>query len=480
VLILKLALRNLARSRSRTIALGALVALTIAAMTLGNALFDGTDAGVRHSYIDSFTGDLSVSEKSPEAFSVFGSQTPVIGSLTRMPTITSFDDVRSSVEAAKGVSATSPIVCGLVVMESGSYRKPVSVFGVDAVTYFPLFPALIAREGRVLREGEQGIMISAARAAAIASISGNKVKVGDSLKLSYYSEGSFELREAPIVGIVAYPLQNETLDSIVIADADTLRGLLGMAREALTRDESAAGKTAGSIDALFSGAKDSKADPKAGLKLGDIESLLSSDESEEDISASSSWNYLLVKLSPGADRNGIAASLDRKFASRGLPVAARDWRETAGASALYVSWLRILFSIGIGIILAAGMIIIVNALVIAVFERTSEIGTMRSLGASRSFVRRLFVAETMILVLGSALIGIALGALVCALIATRGIAISNQTLVTLFGSNHIRPVVTFGSAALNAAIATLIGALVWIYPVRLAIRIEPARAASAE
>ena len=141
MLIVRLALRNLSRSRRRTRAIGVLVAMTVAAMTLGNAVLDGTDRGIRQSYIDSFTGDLSVSALSREAFSVFGSQTPIVGSLTRMPTIAGFDGVLKAVQDRPRGRPRRAHVCGIVVMESGSYRKPVSAFGIEGPSYFDFFPA---------------------------------------------------------------------------------------------------------------------------------------------------------------------------------------------------------------------------------------------------------------------------------------------------------------------------------------------------
>jgi putative ABC transport system permease protein len=326
--------------------------------------------------------------------------------------------------------------------------------------------------------GQDGIMITAARAADIAAATGKEPSIGDMLSLSFYSSGDFQLATLPLRAIIAYPVANEALDSIVLVDAGTMRSLVGLAREAMRKDSGAKGISAASIDHLFAGASDVKINPRTGLKLPDVEALLREDSPPEEASASSAWNYLLIRLARGTDAGRAAASLDAAFSSLGIAAAARDWRATAGASALYISWLRVIFDIGSAIILAAGAIIIVNALVIAVFERRSEIGTMRALGASRSFVRRLFVAETMILMLGSAIVGAVMAAVLCAIVSRKGIPITNATAVTLFGSARIRPVATIRAAFFNIAAATCVGAIAWIYPVHLALRIEPARAIS--
>ena len=126
------------------------------------------------------------------------------------------------------------------------------------------------------------------------------------------------------------------------------------------------------------------------------------------------------------------------------------------------------------------MLIIINALVISVIERTSEIGTMRALGATRGFVRKLFFTETMVLMMAYGLAGIILGGIASFILGHSGIHISNPFLATLFGSRTLDPKITPVGLFYHVAIAALIGAVGWVYPVRLALRIQPVRAIAAE
>ena len=59
----------------------------------------------------------------------------------------------------------------------------------------------------------------------------------------------------------------------------------------------------------------------------------------------------------------------------------RNWRGTAGAFALYVYLLQIAMYAGLFMVGGIVLILTINSLVMSVFERTSEIGTMRALGA---------------------------------------------------------------------------------------------------
>ena len=135
---------------------------------------------------------------------------------------------------------------------------------------------------------------------------------------------------------------------------------------------------------------------------------------------------------------------------------------------------------GFLVVAAAGALIIVNALVLSVIERTGEIGAMRAIGASRNFVLSLFMAESLVLTLSAAAAGSAVGAIAAAIIRESGIPLSNQLLATLFGSSRLVALVTPRSIAYDFAVAAAVGVLSAIYPVRLALRIQPVRAAAVE
>ena len=119
-----------------------------------------------------------------------------------------------------------------------------------------------------------------------------------------------------------------------------------------------------------------------------------------------------------------------------------------------------------------------NGIVIAVLERRGEIGTMRALGATKQFVRRLFAAETLALVTVASCAGLALGAMISLLVSREGIALSNSALVSLFGGEVLRPRLGALSALAHFAGAIAAGSLAWVYPVRLALRIQPLAAMS--
>lgn len=484
MLIIKLALRNIGRNARRTRTIGIIIAGILCLMSLGNAVLDGTERGVRRAFVDSFTGDLSISAATGSEFSLFGDDSPVVGGFSSVPTIAQGDAVVKDLAARPEVAAAVPVVCGQAALEVGSYREGTSVFGINGPGYFRAFDALSVAKGSMLDGKKPGIMITEARAEAIAKSTGKPLEFGDQIQLTEVSSQGFQIRRAPLVGLINYPVQNDTLDSLVLVDATTLRSLLGMSlgvTEGQVSSPADAPINATSLDDLFSNAKDTVAKPQAGIELSQVESELKQAAKNDPVRLeSSAVNFVLVKLKPGADSRSFMQSLRADYTSTGTHLRVSDWRHTAGFSALYVYWIRIIFNIGFFVAIFGGMLLIINALVISVIERTGEIGTMRALGASKAFVRKLFFAETMILMMAYGLVGIAAGGIASAVLGSSGIRINNQFMATLFGSHTLEPSFTLGGALYHVAIAALIGALGWVYPVRLALRIQPVRAIATE
>ncbi len=488
--IVHLAVRNLFRNSRRNMVLGLLVAGCAAIMALGNAFLDGTDSGVRKVYAEGFTGDLSASARSGQQFSLFGNQTPIVGDLSLLPVLPSYSETRVVLDSTSGIERTASLVSGQVLVESGDYRKPAFVFGIEPHDYFALFPGIVAQEGRLLIPGEPGIMITRERVEAIGKSTGKVLVPGDSVRLSVFSSLGFSIVELPLRGILSYPVCNETLDSIVLADAASLKNLLGMVRN----NEAAGPKAApvpvvpvtapiaaSDIDSLFSGASDSAAQKGEGISLGAVEQRLKASASSELPKPDpDKWNYILIKLKKGVDAERMKKTLSANPRLASFGVRIDGWRGTSGDSALFVSWIRVVFNIGMGIVFFGAAIILVNALMMAVVERTGEIGTMRALGAGKDFVAGLFFWETLILTLSASLIGTTLGASIAFAIAASGIPVGNQVLVTLFGSTTLKPVVTLRTLVNENLGIALVGALVWIFPVRYAVKIQPVRALAAE
>ena len=211
--------------------------------------------------------------------------------------------------------------------------------------------------GRWLKAGDSGIVLGS----WLAEDSG--AKVGYTLTVECRGrEGFYQTFDAPVIGIV------KTGDPTVNRDAAFID--LGLANELL---------------ALSGGVTE------YAIRLGGAESV------------TGSW---------GRDRKlgSETARIRERLATAQVDADTRDWREIGddtlkllraqtGETTLYLFFIFAIAAVGI-----------TNTMLMAVLERTGEIGTLRALGFERARIRRLFLAEGFIIALIGSAAGLALGA----------------------------------------------------------------------
>jgi ABC-type antimicrobial peptide transport system permease subunit len=125
------------------------------------------------------------------------------------------------------------------------------------------------------------------------------------------------------------------------------------------------------------------------------------------------------------------------------------------------------------LIFFVAIIIIMNTLSMAALERVSEIGMMRAVGAQKSFIARMFFAETAVIsfIFGGA--GIVIGIIVVFILNLLHITTDNQILELLFGGNVFRPTLGIGDIVIGVIELSLVTVLATLYPLKVARRITP-------
>ena len=477
-MILKIAFRNICRNTRKTILLGTLIALGMAFLFFANAVFESADQGVRTSFVGSLTGDVVMASESETPFSLFGNEIPVIDDYEVIPSIPGYADISEDFDSLAYARSYTPVVSGAAGVEVGDYRGSAAVFGIVPESYFNVCRDIEIVSGNPADISEGGIFLCQSIKDAAEKKLGRALEKGEEVKLSLYSNGSFKLRKGTYAGCHRYINQTAPFDAIILADPTIVRGLIDYTAGNLIADDSAkpeepAASDDFDLDTLFAESKDMEKAQDEGFSLDRIESILA-DTTERDALAqvsSSAWSFVLFKAEDGRERQ-----LKRELAAMAREncwnVEIKSWRKGAGLSAQMVFALKAAFNVGIIFIIIGAVLVIVNALVISVLERSYEIGTMRGIGAGKPFISALFIAESMMLTLTAATIGIIIGAVAAALFSG-GIALHNDLLITMFGGDVLRPVVTFKNIALHFAGAALVGALSWIYPVSLAVKIQP-------
>jgi putative ABC transport system permease protein len=121
-----------------------------------------------------------------------------------------------------------------------------------------------------------------------------------------------------------------------------------------------------------------------------------------------------------------------------------------------------------------------NTLVISVIERTGEIGTMRALGAQKSFVRKMFLVETLTIAAIFGIIGVGLAFASIGGLNALHIKATNPFLKILFAGDTLHPAVNPLSVLWSLALVAVVAVAAHLYPVSIALKVEPIRAMQVE
>jgi ABC-type lipoprotein release transport system permease subunit len=128
------------------------------------------------------------------------------------------------------------------------------------------------------------------------------------------------------------------------------------------------------------------------------------------------------------------------------------------------------------IVLGVTATVIVNTLVMSVFERTREIGILSAIGMRSRTIMTMFLAESSLLAIGGILMGLALGSLVITYLARNGFNIESIGVTGMLLSNTIYPELTLEDTGKLTVLAFVVTLLAGIFPAMLAARMEPVEA----
>ena len=132
------------------------------------------------------------------------------------------------------------------------------------------------------------------------------------------------------------------------------------------------------------------------------------------------------------------------------------------------------------IILAITASVIINTLIMSVYERTREIGILAAIGMRGGRIMGLFLSESLLLAIGGVLMGLVLGVFSVYLFNIKGFYIGNMGLNGMLVSDTIRAQLTVDktiSVTIMTFVATIVSGL---YPAWMASRLEPVAALRAE
>jgi ABC-type lipoprotein release transport system permease subunit len=147
-----------------------------------------------------------------------------------------------------------------------------------------------------------------------------------------------------------------------------------------------------------------------------------------------------------------------------------DW-ETQANSYIYILYL---------IVLAIAASVIINTLIMSVYERTREIGILSAIGMRGGRIMWMFLAESALLAVGGVLMGILLGFLGVYLFNINGFYIGNMGLTGFMVADTIFAKMTLNDMINLSIVTFIVTILAGLYPAIMASRMEPIAALRAE
>jgi ABC-type lipoprotein release transport system permease subunit len=128
------------------------------------------------------------------------------------------------------------------------------------------------------------------------------------------------------------------------------------------------------------------------------------------------------------------------------------------------------------IVLAITATVIVNTLVMAVFERTREIGILSAIGMKAGRIMAMFFAESSLLAVGGIAMGLAIGGLLVAYASKVGFYIGDVGVTGFILGERIYAYLTVSDTVTLTITAFVVTLLAGLYPAVLAARMEPVEA----
>ncbi len=179
---------------------------------------------------------------------------------------------------------------------------------------------------------------------------------------------------------------------------------------------------------------------------------------------------IFVMLQDDAQADAVAAAIQ----SNNYKVL--TWREQNQFIVQFEDYANAFFVVLYLIVLGITATVVTNTLVMAVFERTREIGILAAIGMKGRGIMAQFLAEATLIATGGVIGGLIIGGLAVAYFTVYGIYIGDYGVTGVLFEDRIYAHLTMANT-INLAIVTYIITLIAsLYPATLAARLEPVEA----
>lgn len=511
--IIRLALRNLREHKSKTIIISLFLVFGVTIVILGNSFLESVNRGLEKDFRANYTGDFAISVI-PEAgttYDLFGVNTTNLSNgMPMLPPLPELEKIEQIVAETEGIRLRSKLISSQVMITPGNNGEvdlsafmdnddiglmdyPISMmFAGETSTYWKVFPDLNLKEGDYPAPGSNEILIDTRVQRNYEKCFKEPLNIGDTVLVLGATADNI-IREAKVCGIFTPANENSAMFQIVYCNPELARSFAK-----LTYASSFSQELPDSVDLSISSLSEDDmfgsfddSDDLFGDIISDSDDLLASGTTDfnailgdttlrNDLNKTDdgAWNFVLGKFTSTRNENKILAQMNERFREENLNVQAMNWKQSAYSYSQTVKGIGFIFNLLIIILAIVVFIIIMNTMTVSVIERTSEIGTMRAIGADKSFVRGLFFAEAIMLTSVSSVAGIIIAFIVMGIFNACNITITNEIAKMILGGGLLHFSPTFAIILLTVAVTTLGGILSNLYPVTSALRISPLKALS--
>ena len=159
-----------------------------------------------------------------------------------------------------------------------------------------------------------------------------------------------------------------------------------------------------------------------------------------------------------------------------------SWKEIQPDLAMLADMMQAIYGIFMAIILAALAFGIVNTMLMAVLERTREIGMLAAIGMNRRKIFSMIMLESVFLSIVGGITGMAVSGAVIAATAKNGINLMkySEGMEALGYSAHLFPTIDVQFFLTTTILIVLTGILSSVYPARKALKLNPVEAIRGE
>lgn len=160
----------------------------------------------------------------------------------------------------------------------------------------------------------------------------------------------------------------------------------------------------------------------------------------------------------------------------------RTWKELAPDAAMMNDFMLLYYFIFIGIIMLALAFGIINTMLMAILERTKELGMLMAIGMNRRRVFSMIMLETVFLTLVGAVMGMLSGWAVAEMLGKTGIHFSGwgEGFEAIGFAARVYPVVTPGFIVFTMIMVVATAVISSIWPARKALKLIPVEALRTE